>query len=127
MDETAKWPAMPAPCMPSQETTLPALGAPYGHAPTSAELLAAAEVAQYHEAAGVARKALQDTLNQHQELACAGVALISAVRTLRVYQGTVTPLRELARFRKELQPKANELGCKIVLVGDRTAATLVLL
>lgn len=115
-----------APCAPAL------FAAPYsaqcvGRAHTAAELQAAADEAAEHEAAQAQRAALDAQLNAMAALASAGLDLLSAVRSVRLQNYSNIQYQSLAKYRKELQPPANVLGCKIVLVGDRTTATVVLL
>lgn len=79
-------------------------------------------------AAQEAKDALIARLNNDRALAVATQALIEAARDLVVYgQYTTTSADSFAKFRKELQPLASSYGLKIVLVGNRSRATLVTL
>ena len=88
--------------------------------------LARAEAALVEEQAAAAVKARFD---YDEDLAVATLALIKDARAL-VFGGVSTTgnssNRLLAKYRKELAPLAASYNVKIVLVGDKTTARLVL-
>lgn len=79
--------------------------------------LAAAEAAKVQEDA---QAAFAIRIDHDKALAQATLVLLYALQGNKNAQ---EPL--LARFRKELQPLANSYGVKIVLVGDKSIASLV--
>lgn len=86
--------------------------------------LAAAEAALADK---TARAALADRIDADCELAGATITLLTEVARLRVHG--LAPLGSsvrLAKYRKELSALAESYGVRIVLVGDKTAAMLVL-
>lgn len=112
---------------------MPAQQAPRPYAPQAAigpspeerikqaqEALAQAEQAKAQEDA---QKALEARLNHEQALCSATAALLGAIRTFGHTPGQATS-RVFAEFRKELTPLAESYGYKLVLVGDKTQATL---
>lgn len=87
-----------------------------------AEALRVAEA----QAKADARAALVASLKRDADLAKATSSLIGAIGALLLGQPSEDTLSSLmAEFRTELQPLANVYGCKIVLVGNKTKATLV--
>ena len=79
--------------------------------------LAEAEAAKVKADAAAARDA---KLAYYADLHAATGVLIAMLR-----QPNPTPNAKIVRFRKELAPLAAEFGAKIVLVGDRTQASVV--
>ena len=76
--------------------------------------------AALHEAA----VAVQNRISTELKLADATSDLLKQVRRLIGGEVEVPSMFSLAEFRKELQPLAATYGFKIVLVGDKTKATL---
>jgi hypothetical protein len=66
------------------------------------------------------RDAFTARIGRDIELARATGDLLSAIR-----HGAITVNLNFAKFRSELQPLANSYGFKIILVGDKTCASLV--
>lgn len=100
--------------------------AQYGYNASSHELFEAAEAATKYEEASAANQALHDRITAELGLCAATAVLLRNVRSLVLESAATVPASsELARFRKELQPLAETYGLRIVLVGDRTTATLV--
>jgi hypothetical protein len=93
----------------------------------NAEIALAA--AQSHLAEQERITALRDRFNRDHQLALATASLTTAARSL-VLKDTLPQHSQapefFATFRKELQPLAAEYGVKIVLIGDKTTATVVL-
>lgn len=90
----------------------------------NAELTLAATVLA--KEAADAHEALASRFDHDRELAEAALNLINDSAHLRKF-GKLLPERKThASFRKELQPLAESYGVKIVLVGDKTTAMLVL-
>lgn len=85
--------------------------------------LAAAEAALADK---TARDALVDRTDADCKLACATAALLHEVVRLRVHGLEPQRSTQLAQYRKELSALAESYGVRIVLVGDKTAAMLVL-
>ena len=84
-------------------------------AEAEAEIAKAAEIA-----------ALTSRIEQDLELALATSALLIGAKDLLLGNNTHgTSARMFAKLRKELAPLAESYGVKIVLVGDKTSATLV--
>lgn len=86
--------------------------------------LAAAEAALADK---TAREALADRIDADCKLAGATTALLHEVARLRLHG--LEPMHgnvHLAKYRKELSALAESYGVRIVLVGDKTAAMLVL-
>ena len=90
----------------------------------NAELALAAAVLA--KAAHDDTEALKARIHDDIALAHATRTLLDGVQSLRLLGATVSAHQVLARFRKELAPLAESYGAKIVLVGDKTTATLVL-
>lgn len=88
---------------------------------------------QAHEAAALAAKADRDerlatnnAINEHKHLADATITLLGCIRRLLVEREAVPqPSEQLAKHRKALAGLAEVYGVKIVLVGDKTTATVV--
>jgi hypothetical protein len=109
---------------------------PYGvpYAPAAAverlkSAVAAVERAEAELAAEQAAAAVKARFDYDEDLATATLVLINGARALR--SGGVSPTgsssnRLLAKYRKELAPLAASYSVKIVLVGDKTTARLVL-
>lgn len=85
--------------------------------------LAAAEAALADK---TARDALADRINADCGLAGATIALLDEVARMRVDGLEPQRSTRLAQYRKELSALAESYGVRIVLVGDKTAAMLVL-
>lgn len=85
--------------------------------------LAAAEAALADK---TARTALVDRIDADCKLACATAALLNEVARLRVHGLEPQRSTQLVQYRKELSALAESYGVRIVLVGDKTAAMLVL-
>jgi hypothetical protein len=96
-------------------------------AAAEAEEKAAVEAALKAErdAVAAAKLARQQQLQQQRELAVATHALLTAIVSLDSGADGVTERETFAQFRKELQPLAKVYGYKIVLVGNKSKATLV--
>lgn len=86
-----------------------------------AEAVAAKAAAEQAE-----RAALTERLSFDRDLANATAILLDSVKTLRLGKLGVGAQSALARFIKELQPLALSYGVRIVKVGDKSTATLVL-
>lgn len=73
------------------------------------------------------REAFGKRIDNDVKLAEATALLLVRIRSLALAASNATSvgLPEFARFRKELQPLAESYGMKIVLVGDRTTASVV--
>jgi hypothetical protein len=100
----------------------------FAYPPTAAEaveqLTAALAAAEKRKAAEEIRQQTLARIKNEAALAHATSLLLRDINTLA--QGRITaPSSPLATFRKELQPLAATYGMKIVLVGDKTQATLV--
>lgn len=97
---------------------------------TSDDLLKAYEAAKAAEEAEAAKAAndtaLYERMNREAALAACTCNLIDEAYQLVRHGGAVAPNKRFATFRKELSPLAESWGVKIVLVGDKTTATLVL-
>ena len=91
---------------------------------TSAQLTEAAEVAAIGEAKAAELKAFNERIDYERDLAEATALLVVSIRRLRT-AGECSAYPTFARFRKELSPLAETYGVKIVLVGDKSKATLV--
>lgn len=85
--------------------------------------LAAAEAALADK---TAREALSDRIDADCRLAAATISLLHEVARLRVHGLEPRCSDVLAKYRKELSALAESYGVRIVLVGDKTAAMLVL-
>lgn len=85
--------------------------------------LASAEAAL---AAKTEREALAARIDADCKLAGATTALLHEVVRLRVHGLEPQHSTQLAQYRKELSALAESYGVRIVLVGDKTAAMLVL-
>lgn len=85
--------------------------------------LAAAEAALADK---TARDALADRIDADCKLASATTALLNEVARQRVHGLEPQRSTQLAQYRKELSALAESYGVRIVLVGDKTAAMLVL-
>lgn len=85
--------------------------------------LAEAEVAL---AAKTERDALAAKIDDDIALAEATRTLLADIRVLRVAGNQLYHRNEFAQYREELAAIAKRYGVRIVLVGDKTAATLVL-
>ena len=85
--------------------------------------LAAAEAALADK---TAREALAARIDADCKLAGATAALLHYVERLRVHGLEPRQSTQLAQYRKELSALAESYGVRIVLVGDKTAAMLVL-
>lgn len=83
------------------------------------EALAQAEQAKALEDA---RKALEARLDHEEAMARATLTLLLCIR-----RRDFSPQYDFAKFRKELNPLAETYGFKLVLVGDKTRATLTAL
>lgn len=88
------------------------------------EAAARAEATQKLAAANAAKQAVRDRLAYQRGLAQATDSLLGRIGAV-LDGGTVSNYEAFAKFRKELQPLASTYGIKIVLVGDKTQATLV--
>lgn len=73
-----------------------------------------------------AREALVDRIDADCKLAGATTELLYEVGSLRVHGIAPRQSTRLAKYRKELAALAESYGVRIVLVGDKTAAILVL-
>lgn len=74
------------------------------------------------------RDAIQARIREDQRLADATICLLQRLEDLRVFRTKIpTPALQLAKYRKQLQPLAESYGARIVLIGDKTQATVVLL
>ena len=90
------------------------------------EGLEAAEAALAIEQAA---QAFKDGINKHIRLAMATVHALSDVRDLRGHDSSAVwylPRKEFIEFRKELAETLQPYNAKIVLVGDKSQATVVL-
>lgn len=87
------------------------------------EGLEAAEAALAIEQAA---QAFKDGINKHIRLAMATVHALSDVRDLRGHESLAQPRKEFIEFRKELAETLQPYNAKIVLVGDKSQATVVL-
>jgi hypothetical protein len=87
---------------------------------TIQQLEAELEAARAAEAKRIADAAKAEQLAYLAKLAAATSVLITFIQG-----GNSSGRSEFVAFRKELQPLANELGHKIVMIGDRTTAALV--
>lgn len=103
----------------------PMPGAIEGHRLTADQLEQAAHEARADEEAAAAKQAISTRIDGEVALAKATLLLLSDVRTLCVHGMSTVPRTELAAFRKELQPLAETYGVRIVLIGDKSTATLV--
>lgn len=87
---------------------------------------AAAEAAKADAAAKAAwGAAIIEKLEYQRALAQTTDSLLGRIREVVVDGGAVANYPDFAKFRKELQPLAETYGVRIVLVGDKTQATLV--
>ena len=91
---------------------------------TPAELYALAIEAEAAEQAAAEAKARADQLAYQLGLANATWALLTCIQSMDGGESEVSAQFKLANFRKELSPLAAAYGYKIVLVGDKTRATL---
>lgn len=71
-----------------------------------------------------AKDAVLQRIAEETLLAHATVTLLTAISAMTKGEG-VTQQFGLAKFRQQLQPLAQSYGYKIVLVGDKTRATIV--
>lgn len=72
------------------------------------------------------REAINAKLRAHTTLANATIVLLDVIRDLLVHRCHVPGhFSEIAAHRKALAGLAEFYGCKIVLVGDKTSATVV--
>ena len=107
-------------------------GAPYAPAAAVERLkaaVAALERAEAELAEEQAAAAVKARFDYDEDLAVATLALIRDARALRtggVSASGNSSSRLLAKYRKELAPLAASYSVKIVLVGDKTTARLVL-
>lgn len=83
------------------------------------EALVQAEQAKAQEDA---RVALVARLDHEEALASATLELLRCIR-----RNDFSPSHQFAKFRKELNPLAETYGFKLVLVGDKTRATVTAL
>lgn len=88
----------------------------------AAEALANAEAALAAKNAHTARIEL---IESDYNLAGATQTLMTCIKSLVNGGSTTQDLEVLAKYRKELQPLAERHGFKIVLVGNKTKATVV--
>ena len=92
---------------------------------TSADLLKRAEALAVKEAENAEAAALEARINYDLDLADATCYLLSDIRSFALRgHGAPSAKATHARFRKELTPLAAAYGVKIVLIGDKTTATL---
>lgn len=103
----------------------PMPGAIEGQRLTADELEQAAREARADEEARAAKEKIEARINRDETLAMATVALLRQINYLLVDGGECSALHNLAEFRKELQPLAETYGVRIVLIGDKSTATLV--
>lgn len=93
------------------------------------ENAAKARAAKAAEAAAAKAKAAKDAtmarIGYHQALGTATLSLLESIKESIKSAGPVVPEKQFVQFRKELSPLAKSYGFAIVVVGDRTAATLV--
>ncbi len=99
--------------------------------PKPEEVIAKAEAdiakAQEQIEAANVKAALADRFNYDQELAQATVSLIGeAKRLILDGQTSASANTSFAKFRKQLSPLAATYGVKIVLVGNKSTATVAL-
>lgn len=112
---------LPAPQAPRPYAPQASIGpSPEERIKQAQEALAQAEQAKAQEDA---QKALEARLDHEEALCSATAALLGAIRTFGHTPGQATS-RVFAEFRKELTPLAESYGYKLVLVGDKTQATL---
>lgn len=115
----------------------PYAAAPTGVMPTAAELRKradAVEKAEQEAAAHVAEaqareaemQALAQRLSDDKSLALATSHFLNCAASLLQKGELVSPSEVLAKHRKALQPLAESYGLRIVLVGNKTTASLVL-
>lgn len=71
-----------------------------------------------------AKAAVLQRIAEEALLAHATVTLLTEIRAMTKGEGVMQQFG-LAKFRQQLQPLAQSYGYKIVLVGDKTRATLV--
>lgn len=109
----------------TMKTIKPGPGALEGQHLTADQLEQAASEARADEEAEAAKQAISTRIDGEVALAKATILLLSDVRTLCVHGMSPVPRTELATFRKELQPLAETYGVRIVLIGDKSTATLV--
>lgn len=64
-------------------------------------------------------------IGYHQALGTATLSLLESIKECVKTGGPVVPEKQFVQFRKELNPLAKSYGFAIVVVGDRTTATLV--
>lgn len=91
---------------------------------TSAELAAAAVEAEIAERIAAEKEARVAQLQFQIDLAYATVSILNDINKLDGGESEVLPKCRYAEFRKELTPLAVAYGYKIVLVGDKSRATL---
>ena len=95
---------------------------------TAAELRIAADEMEAREVVASAKAVVQARLNHDSRLANATKLLLIAIAEFHLRDGSRGPQttsEQLCVFRKELQPLATSYGFKIVVIDDRTKATLV--
>jgi hypothetical protein len=73
-----------------------------------------------------AEQAFKDGINKHIRLAMATVHALRDVRDLRGHDSFAQPRMEFIEFRKELAETLQPYNAKIVLVGDKSQAAVVL-
>ena len=96
---------------------------------TAAELRIAADEMEAREVVASAKAVVQARLKHDVLLANATKLLLIAIAEFHLRDGSrahpQTTSEQLCVFRKELQPLATSYGFKIVVIDDRTKATLV--
>lgn len=112
---TPQAPQCPAPCNRS--------GDPAKRVALIQQELAEAEAAL---AAENERNALAARIDAEHALATATVTLLADIRVLTLHGNQTHSRKEFAKYRKELATLAASYDVKIVLVGDKSAAVLVL-
>lgn len=90
----------------------------------AAALLERAEENERKAKAEADKAAVLQRIAEETLLAHATVTLLTEISAMTKGEG-VTQQFGLAKFRQQLQPLAQSYGYKIVLVGDKTRATLV--
>lgn len=83
------------------------------------------EIAKQAEQAAIVRAELATRINTERSLAAATTLLLGGIEGVLLSGYGASNQAEWATFRKELQPLAESYGVRIVLVGDKTRATLV--
>lgn len=91
---------------------------------TSAELAAAAAKAEVAEQLAAEKKTRVDKLEYQLGLANATLAVLRSIMSLDSGVVEITAQGQYAVFRKDLAPLVADYGYKIVLVGDKSRATL---